>query len=244
METSTTSDNGSASTERHSLVLDIVSDTICPWCFVAKRRLDRAIEEFEKEGHGVTTIWRPFELNPQMPPEGLDRKAYRSAKFGSWEKSRSLDAGVIEASVDTSIEWDYDAMEKTPNTFGSHCLVRMAFEQGGADLQSDVIERLFSAYFEQGRDVGDPSVLTDLAAEVAIEAGVFPEDSHTNSVAASVRGELDIAERAQITGVPSVLAGKLFLYSGAQTVRIMVEALQLAAKSPQDAGPASSIYLS
>lgn len=236
-------DQQSGTSERTSLLLDVVSDTICPWCFVGKRRLDAAIEEFEKSGHAVSVIWRPFELNPQMPAEGMDRKAYRSAKFGSWEKSRSLDAGVIQASEDTSIAWNYDAMKRTPNTFASHCLVRAAFEDGGAILQDIAIEKLFSAYFSKGRDVGSLKILSELAGEIGLNKDPFSGDFMATPIARIVKRELAIGAKAEITGVPSVLAGRYLLFNGAQPVETVVQALKMAAERPDHTGPSASIYL-
>ena len=113
--------------------------------------------------------WRPFQLNPTMPREGLDRRAYRSAKFGSWEKSQALDAQVIEAGASAGLVFRHDLMAKTPNTVASHALIRLARETGDAAMQDRVVEALFCAYFTQGLDVGDLAVLADLAEGAGIE---------------------------------------------------------------------------
>ena len=152
-----------------SFRLDIVSDTICPWCYVGKRRLAAALPILEAEGLTFDVTWRPFQLNPTIPREGLDRRAYRSAKFGSWKKSQALDAQVTEAGASAGLVFRHDLMAKTPNTVASHALIRLAHETGGAATQDRVVEALFSAYFTQGLDVGDPAVLADLAKGAGIE---------------------------------------------------------------------------
>ena len=139
-----------------SFRLDIVSDTICPWCYVGKRRLAAALPILEAEGLTFDVTWRPFQLNP-------------TAKFGSWEKSKAFDAQVTEAGASAGLVFRHDLMAKTPNTVASHALIRLAHETGGATMQDRVVEALFSAYFTQGLDVGDPAVLADLAEGAGIE---------------------------------------------------------------------------
>ena len=153
-----------------SFRLDIVSDTICPWCYVGKRRLAAALPVL---GLTFDVTWRPFQLNPTMPREGLDRRAYRSAKFGSWEKSQALDAQVTEAGASAGLVFRHDLMAKTPNTVASHALIRLARETGDAAMQDRVVEALFSAYFTQGLDVGDLAVLADLAEGLESSARVL-----------------------------------------------------------------------
>jgi hypothetical protein len=119
---------------RSSFRLDIVSDTICPCCYVGKRRLAAALPILEAEGLTFDVAWRPFQLNPTMPTEGLDRRAYRSAKFGSWEKSRALDAQVTEAGASAGLVFRHDLMAKTPNTVASHALICLARERAHPDL--------------------------------------------------------------------------------------------------------------
>ena len=126
-----------------SFRLDIVSDTICPWCYVGKRRLAAALPILEAEGLTFDVAWRPFQLNPTMPREGLDRRAYRSAKFGSWEKSQALDAQVTEAGASAGLVFRHDLMAKTPNTVASHALIRLARETGDAPCRIASSKRSF-----------------------------------------------------------------------------------------------------
>jgi predicted DsbA family dithiol-disulfide isomerase len=115
-----------------SIAVAVTSDFICPWCLVGERRLTKAISTPPK-GIEVDIEWKPFELNPNMPVEGMDRRLYRSLKFGSWERSRMLDAQTVEAAKGDSVAFDYAAIEKTPNTFRAHRLMRLAESYGSRD---------------------------------------------------------------------------------------------------------------
>jgi predicted DsbA family dithiol-disulfide isomerase len=151
------------------LKLDIVSDAICPWCYVGKRHLEAALPLLASEGLVFDVRWRPFQLNPDMPKAGVDRRAYRSAKFGSWEKSQALDAQVAAAGAADGLAFHHDRIVKTPNTVASHILVGLGYEVGGAALQNRVVEGLFAGYFTEGHDVGDLEVLGDIGAAAGID---------------------------------------------------------------------------
>ena len=144
-------------------LLEVVSDTICPWCYVGKRRLETALAAIGDD-ISFDLRWRPFELNPDMPREGLDRKGYRSAKFGSWEKSLELDAQVKAAGASDGLDFHHERIEKTPNTLASHVLIKLAGEHG---VHNAVVDALFRAYFVEGDDIGDPNVLAALGASAA-----------------------------------------------------------------------------
>lgn len=226
--TAATALNGAESTP---LELEIVSDTICPWCFVGKRRIDRAIDELASEGIAVAIRWRPFELNPQMPTTGMNRKAYRSAKFGSWEHSQSLDAQVAAEGAREGIAFRHDLMERTPNTRASHQLIWLAHEVGGTTIQNAVVETLFSRYFCEGGDIGDRKVLTAIGIECGLPveriAALFEDDDG----APEVLQEETEAISAGVRGVPLIVAGGVALFSGAQRTPLIVEALRKLGRS-------------
>ena len=212
-----------AATGDGPLVLDVVSDTICPWCYVGKRRVERAAATLRAEGVRVALRWRPFELNPEMPQEGMDRRAYRSRKFGNWARSLELDRQVAEAAAVDGIAFRHDLMTRTPNTFASHRLVWLA---GRAGVQNDVVEALFRAYFVEGRDVGRADVL----AEIGDSCGIGKERVHTllagDEGAREVREEEAAARRLGIRGVPTVFVGGEPLFSGAQPPGRIAELLR------------------
>lgn len=139
-----------------TLTLDVVSDAICPWCFIGKRRLERAFSLLAGEGRRFTLRWQPFELDPGMPPEGMDRRSYRSAKSGSCERAQRLDERVAMVRREGGITSRHDLTERTPRTFDAHRLIWLAGREG---VQDAVVEALFAAYFSRGRDIGDLEVL-------------------------------------------------------------------------------------
>ena len=148
-----------------NLTVDVISDVICPWCYVGKRRLEKAVAAVAGT-HEVVVRWHPFQLNPQMPREGMERRAYRTAKFGSWERSLELDARLVAVGAGEGITFAFDKIERTPNTLDAHRLIRLAGEQG---VQDAVVEALFRAYFTEGRDISDRRTLLDVVAGAGLE---------------------------------------------------------------------------
>jgi predicted DsbA family dithiol-disulfide isomerase len=205
--------------------LTIVSDVICPWCFVAKKNLEKTLEMVGPELQLEITWW-PFELNPEMPEEGMDRREYRSKKFGSWEHSQSLDAQVAAAAKLAGLTIRHDLMARTPNTFNAHRLIWLAQKEGS---QGAVVESLFRAYFTEGRDVGDSSVLVDIAKEAGIveeRARAFLESAEGTD---EVRREIQRAIDSGISGVPTFIFDGEVLFSGALKPAMMADRLRAAA---------------
>jgi predicted DsbA family dithiol-disulfide isomerase len=215
------------------LELSVVSDTICPWCYVGKRRIERAIEALAAEGFEISLRWLPFELNPDMPTAGMDRRTYRAAKFGSWERSQALDAQVAAEGAREGIAFRHDRISRTPNTRASHRLIWLAGELGGPGLQSRVVEALFAAYFHEGRDIGDRAVLADIGASAGLdEARVLALLDGDDGLADVIRHEM-AARSLGVSGVPTVMAGDLVLFSGAQRTPLVVRALREVASARQ-----------
>jgi predicted DsbA family dithiol-disulfide isomerase len=206
--------------------LEIVSDTICPWCYIGKRRLEAALPVLAAEGLAFDVHWRPFQLNPDLPKAGLDRRAYRSAKFGSWEKSQALDAQVAAAGAADGLAFHHKLMAKTPNTVASHILVGLAYELGGAALQDRVVESVFAGYFTAGRDVGDPEVLADIGAGVGLDRGTILAAIADPARQAVVIADERLAHSLGLNGVPSFVLDGRYLFSGAQPVGAIVRALR------------------
>lgn len=206
--------------------LDIVSDTICPWCYIGKRRFAAALPLLAAEGITFEVHWQPFQLNPDMPTKGIDRRAYRTAKFGSWEKSLALDAQVAAAGQSEGLTFRHDLMARTPNTLASHTLIRLARQEGGFDLQDQMVEALFVAYFTEGRDIGDPAVLTEIAEQAGLERTRTEACLADPANVEAVRHDEQLARRLGLNGVPSVLLEGHYLFSGAHPTPVVVRALR------------------
>lgn len=204
-----------------SRMLTIISDTICPWCYIGKRRLDAALATLADEGLAFDVEWRPFQLNPGIPEDGLNRAEYRAAKFGVL-KSAALDQQMVETGAQYGIAFRYDLVERTPSTLASHVMIADARRAGGLAMQGRAVEALFAAYFTQGRDVGQLEVLRDIASEVGFEHG----PSVSAELWEMVEQEDIAARQSGVSGVPTFLLDDRLLFSGAQPPEAIVSALR------------------
>lgn len=209
-----------------NLSVDIFSDAICPWCFIGKRRLEKALASLDGR-HEIEVAWRPFQLNPEMPRKGLDRKTYRTAKFGSWERSLALDAGVEKVGVREGIAFAHDRIQRTPNTLDAHRLVWFAGQKGFQDL---IVEALFHSYFIEGVDVGDPENLVDIAGAAGLDAKQAEDMLNSDAGAEAVRGEENEARRIGVSSVPLFLINGRHTVSGAQEAGTLISAFDRAAE--------------
>ena len=198
--------------------LEIASDVICPWCYIGKRRLEKALGLLKNE-FTPEISWLPFQLNPGMPKQGVPRAEYRKAKFGSLERSRQLDARVIAEGRSEGIEFAFDRIERTPNTVAAHRLIQAAQQSGVGDL---VVTALFRAYFEEARDIGDPAVLAALAAQCGVQG--WPEQAPEVSA-------LEEEVRAMgISAVPTFIFDRRSGISGAYPAETLAAAIREASK--------------
>jgi predicted DsbA family dithiol-disulfide isomerase len=205
------------------LRIDIVSDAICPWCYIGKRQLERALLLLDREGLRFSVHWNPFQLNPDMPKEGRDRLAYRVAKFGSAERARELDERVTSAAAAVGLAFRLDLIQRTPNTLDAHRLVWLADRE---NCQDAVVEALFAAYFTQGRAIGDTDVLADCAAQGGMDRAAVAAFLAGDTAAEEMRAADRAAREAGVNGVPSFFLDGYGLYSGAVPAETMAEALR------------------
>lgn len=212
-------------TEAKAGTLDVISDAICPWCWIGKRNLDAALGLLAEEGLTFKVRFRPFQLNPEMPAEGVDRREYRSAKFGSLEKSQELDRRVADAGRIAGIDFRHDLMARTPNTLEAHRLMRLAYAD---DCQREVAEAVFQAYFQEGRDIGDAETLNALGAAAGMSAASLAAFAAGDAGRHEVLAEDEGYRRAGISGVPSFVLDRHLLFSGAMPPEAIADGLRRA----------------
>ena len=198
--------------------IDIVSDTICPWCFIGKRRLERALAQ--RPDIQFEIGWRPFQLNPDMPAEGMDRQTYVATKFGGDDRARQIYQRVRDAGAGDGIAFAFEKIARTPNTLDSHRLIRWA---GSAGLQHQVVELLFRRYFLEGRDIGDRAVLTEVAAEAGMDAELVARLLDEGADLDLVREEDKVARDLGIQGVPCFILERKYAVSGAQDPEVFLQ---------------------
>ena len=202
------------------LPITVYSDVICPWCYVGKRRLEAALASPDMPA-AIEFTWRPFELNPDMPAEGVERKPYRAGKFGE-ARSAELDVQMARTGCEVGIEFDFGRMQRTPNTRLAH---RLIWEADRQKRQDAVVERLFRGYFEEGLDIGRTEVLHSIAAEAGLEAdGVDQALNGSDSLEAVTRLEQQ-GYGMGIQGVPFFILMAKYGISGAQPPEFWREAL-------------------
>ena len=200
--------------------IDVVSDVICPWCFLGKRRLDAALALLD--GLAVDVAWRPFMLDPTIPKEGLDRHAYMAAKFGA-ERLKTIHDPLIAAGKADGVPFRIDAITRTPNTLDAHRLIRWAHVKG---KQHQMAERLFMAYWNEGKDVGDHGVLADAAAELGFDRAEILSDLASDRDVESVTREIQQASAMGVTGVPTYIIGRRYGVVGAQGPEVIADAIR------------------
>jgi predicted DsbA family dithiol-disulfide isomerase len=208
--------------------IDIVSDVVCPWCFLGKRRLDRAIAASDVP---VAVKWRPYQLDPTIPPEGKDRRRYLEDKFGKDGRIEAAHERLNELGRAAGIAFDFNAIKLSPNTLDAHRLIRWAASKSVGEGAQDVLaEKLFSLYFEQGANIGDHAVLTDAAEasgmDRAIVAGLLASDVDR----AAVEEEIHAAQRMGVTGVPCFIIEGRYAIMGAQEPETLADALRQVAQ--------------
>jgi predicted DsbA family dithiol-disulfide isomerase len=221
-----------ASPNDRKLTIDVISDVVCPWCFIGRRRLGAALALLAQRRADVVPLvsWHPFQLNPELPREGVDRRAYLEAKFGSAGRIELVRERIGSIGNAVGIEFEFDRIAVQPNTLDAHRLVSWAQARGGAE---DVLERLFRAYFLEGRNVGDRAVL----AGVAGESGLDRDEASAMLASGELREEIAAMDRRVrelgVDGVPFFIFDGKVAVSGAQEPEALVDAML---QSLDDAG--------
>jgi predicted DsbA family dithiol-disulfide isomerase len=202
----------------------VISDVICPWCYIGKKRLEKAIASFTSQ-QDVRVRWLPFQLNPTMPKEGLSRIEYRIRKFGSWERSLELDAKLVAVGEAEGIHFAFDRIERTPNTVDAHRLIWIADQQG---CQNAVVDALFVAYFTNGRDISKRQTLIDVVVEAGLGRQVAEMMLNTEDGMDVIKEAEELSSRHQVGGVPFFIINDEITVSGAQPPEAFLDAFRLA----------------
>ena len=198
--------------------IDIVSDTVCPWCFIGKRRLERALALRPDMEFDIR--WRAYRLDPTIPPEGVDRKQYMQAKFGNNPNRQAMQDALNQAGDGEGIAFAFDKIARSPNTIDSHRLIRWAASAG---VQNEVVERLFEAYFEEGRDIGNADVLVEIASDAGMDSATVADLLEQGADREIIENEDAMAHRLGITGVPTFIFQNKYLVSGAVDPEALLE---------------------
>ncbi len=214
--------------------IDFIADVICPWCFIGKRRLSRAMAMRPNILFDVKH--RPYRLDPTVPREGLDRQIYLAARFPDAKGLAEAHRLISEEGAKEGIVFAWNAIEKTPSTIDAHRLIRWAETQG---VQDDVVDRLFAAYFENGEDIGDIRVLADIADVCGMDGAGIADLLETDTDIASVERDDRLAHEMGITGVPAMIFGGKIAVSGAREPEMLAMAIDKAAQMGEEQLPES-----
>jgi predicted DsbA family dithiol-disulfide isomerase len=206
-----------------TIKIDIVSDVVCPWCYLGKARLERALAALKDVKAEIN--WRPYQLDPAIPRGGVDRKHYMEAKFGTGPRLGDVHRQLEGFGREVGIRYDFDAIKVSPNTMDAHRLIRWA-AQAGPGIQGKVVDRLFKLYFSEGADIGNHAVLLKAGVESGMDGAIIEALLPTDAEEAGVIGEIATSKQMGIQGVPCFIFNQKYAVSGAQTPDILIEAIK------------------
>jgi predicted DsbA family dithiol-disulfide isomerase len=212
------------------LVVDIVSDVVCPWCYIGKRKLESALTELQAREPGLAILrrWHPFQLNPDLPADGIARAAYLEAKFGGKARAAEIYARVRAAGMDVGIPFDFNRIERQPNTLDAHRLITWAQNRGDAKATDALVEQLFRAYFIDGRVLTDTEQLVSIARDAGFPEGEARAMLGSDAIRSEVEAEDREARSVGISGVPFFIFNGKTAVSGAHEPAALLEAIAAA----------------
>jgi predicted DsbA family dithiol-disulfide isomerase len=211
------------------LTIDIVSDVVCPWCYLGEKRLEAALAE---EPGPVAVRWRPYQLDPTIPEGGLDRAEYMARKFGASGRLQSVHDNLTRLGAEVGVPFAFDKIKRSPNTLDAHRLIRWAAPAG---VQAQVADRLFKAYFVEGRDIGDRGVLVEIASECGLDAAQVEKLLADGADVDPVRQEVEQAQAMGVSGVPFFIFGGRLGVPGAQEPSVLRQAMAEARQAMAEA---------
>lgn len=213
----------------HPITIDIVSDIVCPWCWLGKQYVDAAIKQFPDMD--VQINWRPFMLDADVPSEGLPYQYYMKKKFGGdrTEQFKAMKKNLVEAAGPAGIEFNFDDIPVRPNTLKAHCLLKLATTQGKSAAAS---EALFKAFFQDGKDVGDNQVLMQIAKNIGMDSASIQKFTSANNDKAEIQSELAYFQELGVSSVPTFIYNGTFAVAGGQPIDAHLQAIEKASTTP------------
>jgi predicted DsbA family dithiol-disulfide isomerase len=215
------------------ITIDLVSDVVCPWCYLGKARLELALADIQDEV-SVDINWRPYQLNPDYPPEGVDQQVELAKKLGGKENMDRGHQQLRALGAEVGIAFDFDAIKVGPNTLDAHRLIHWAGQES-RETQSRVVNLLFKANFEEGKNVGDKDVLLDIADAAGLSRPVIETLLSGDADVQHVLAEVDSARQMGVNGVPFFIFDQQYAVSGAQPPAELANALREIAKAKAEA---------
>ncbi len=206
--------------------IEFIFDTVCPWCYVGKRRFERALAQ--RPGTRTEIVWRPFLLNPDIPPEGIDRRAYLDRKFGGPARVNRIHAAVAAAGTAEGIAFAFDRITRAPNTLNSHRMIRFA---AGFGRQPEVVEALYRAYFVEGLDIGLVPTLVALGERLDLPGIELEDYLRSETDVSAVLNDNARAHRQGVNGVPCLILDGSYALAGAQEPDILLRLIDIARQS-------------
>lgn len=211
--------------EENGITVDVISDVVCPWCFIGMKRLETAMTLAGDVP--VSVRWRPYQLDPTIPAGGMPRKEYMLNKFGSAKRLKEIHAQVSQLGEAEGIRFNFEAIQTSPNTLDAHRLIRWAASpKAPAGTQGPVVRRLFEQFFEEARDIGDRAVLVETAVEAGMDGPLVEALLSSNADAESVQSEIATAAQMGVRGVPCFLLEGKYAVMGAQDAETLADAIR------------------
>lgn len=213
--------------------ISVVSDVVCPWCYIGKRRLEKAVGQL-KDQYEIEVEYLPFELNPSIPPEGYDLEEYLSSKFGGPDRYRKLTQHVSQVAAEEGLKLDYSRQKKSPNTFDAHRIIWLAGKEG---KQQEAAEAFFKAYFEEGADLTQKETLVRIAEKAGMDGAKVKALLESNEGVDALKEQQLFNRQAGVTGVPFYIINNTYGVSGAQPSDVFVKVLSDIGKEGSEQGP-------
>ncbi len=211
------------------LTIDVVSDVMCPWCFIGKRRLETALRSVPQ--FNVDVRWHPFQLDATLPKSGKDRQQYLDDKFGGKENADAVYSRIKETGAEEGINFAFDKIKLSPNTLDSHRLILWSRSD---NVQSDVVERLFKAYFLDGEDLTKAATLVRISEEAGMQSDLVEQLLETETDLDKTEAQITRASESGISGVPCFIIDGRFVLAGAEKPETIAAALQHAEETRTD----------